>query len=113
MKITEAAAHAILQVMIKKGLNPKTTFLEIGVFEGNLGLGFTRERMGRLVHFGPLGVVIASNVDTTGVVVDLVEHDGRKGLIFKGENNDGTNTSSDAAASGSGEAGRGNAEARG
>lgn len=87
MKITESAANAILQVMIRKGLNPKKTFLEIGVFEGNLGLGFTQDRHGKVIHFGPLVVVVASNVDTTGVVVDFGEIDGRKGLIFLGEEN--------------------------
>jgi hypothetical protein len=87
MKITESAAEAILQVMIKKGLNPKTTYLEIGVFDGNLGLTFTRDRDGRVDRIGALSVVVATNVDTTGVVVDFGEVNGRKGLIFLGEEN--------------------------
>ncbi len=85
MKITPAAADAILKVMAKKGLNPKKFFLEIGVFEGNLGLGFTDERHGKVLTFGNLSVVIAHNVDTTGAVVDFGEIDGRKGLLFTGE----------------------------
>jgi hypothetical protein len=32
-----------------------------------------------------LTLILASNLDTTGVVVDFGEIDGRKGLIFLGE----------------------------
>jgi hypothetical protein len=85
MQITTAAVNAILEVMKSKGLNPKNTFLEIGAFEGNLGIGFTREKIGRIVKNGDLTLILASNLDTTGVVVDFGEIDGRKGLIFLGE----------------------------
>jgi hypothetical protein len=87
MKLTESAATAILEVMKKKGLDHKKTFLEIGVFDSALGMSFTRDKNGRLVKFGNLSVVIAHNVDTTGVVIDFGEVNGRKGLIFLGEEN--------------------------
>lgn len=85
MRITESAVKAILDVMNKKGLNPKKIHLEIGVFEGGLGLGFTNEGIGQRQHFGDLSVVISHSVDTEGVVMDFGEVDGRKGLIFLGE----------------------------
>lgn len=87
MRFTESATNAILNTMRSKGLDPKTTFLEIGTFNGNLGIGFTRDKIGRLVSNGDLTIVVASNVDTTGVVVDFGEVGGRKGLIFLGEEN--------------------------
>lgn len=82
MRITDSAAQAILQVMLKKGLDPKNSYLEIGLFEGNLGLGFTRDRFGKLLQFGLLGVVVSQSVDVTGVVIDFGEINGRKGLVF-------------------------------
>lgn len=93
MRVTEPAVDAILEVMRKKGLSPKTTFLEIGIFEGNLGLGFTKDRHGKIITYKNLSIVIANDVDTTGVVVDFKEIKGRKGLIFTGESDDNTNYS--------------------
>jgi hypothetical protein len=91
MKITDAAAQAVLQVMLKKGLNPKTTYLEVGVFNGNLGIGFTRDKGGKILRFGPLMVMVSNSVDSTGVVMDYGEIDGRKGLLFIGEDEHGRN----------------------
>ena len=91
MRVTDPAADAILKVMQKKNLDPSKYFLEVGVFEGNLGLAFTKNRHGRALRFGALTVVVASNVDTTGVVVDFREIDGRKGLLFTGEDDGNTN----------------------
>lgn len=85
MKITEIAAQIILEVMLKKGLNPKSVFLEVGIFNGNLGLGFTREKNGKILHFDLLTVIISGKVDATGVVIDFGEINGRKGLTFIGE----------------------------
>jgi hypothetical protein len=85
MQITDSAKNAILNVMKSKGLDIATTFLEIGVFEGNLGLGFTRNPIGTIVKNGDLSVVISSKVDTTGVIVDYGEVNGKLGLIFTGE----------------------------
>ena len=87
MKFSESAVAAILKVMTGRGLNPQTTFLEIGVFEGNLGMGFTRESLGKIFEFGSLRVIVANNVDTTGIVVDFGEVAGKKGLVFLGEEN--------------------------
>lgn len=82
MKITEPAVDAIIGVLKKKGLDPKKTFLEVGIFEGNLGMTFTREQAGRTVQFGDLSVVVQNNVDSDGVVIDFGEINGRTGLIF-------------------------------
>jgi hypothetical protein len=85
MRITESAAKAILQVMVKKGLNPKQVHFEIGMFDGSFGIRFNKDRHGKIMQFGPLTVVVADNVDTTGVVLDFGEINGRKGLLFTGE----------------------------
>lgn len=85
MRLTEAAADAILNVMKTKGLNPKKIFLEIGTFDGNLGIAFTSEQMGKTIKFGGLSVVVQDNVNSTGIVVDFGEVNGKKGLIFLGE----------------------------
>jgi hypothetical protein len=87
MKITDSASVAIANVMKSKGLNIEKTFLEIGIFDGNLGMGFTREPMGKTIKCGELNVVIDGNVDTSGVVIDYGEINGKKGLIFLGEEN--------------------------
>jgi hypothetical protein len=87
MRLTDSAVEAILQVMIKKDLDPSKTFLEIGVFDGAMGLGFTNETFGKRKNFGKLGVIISHKIDTTGVVIDFGEIKGRKGLIFLGEDN--------------------------
>lgn len=82
MKITEAATEAILGVMKAKGLNSKTTFLQIGIFEGNLGLGFIREKTGQVYQFGDLAAVVSNNCIKEDVVIDYGEVNGKKGLIF-------------------------------
>lgn len=87
MKFSDSAIEAILKTMESKGLNPQTTFLEVGIFEGNLGMGFTRDALGKVLQFGSLNVAVASNLDTNEIVVDFGEVSGKKGLIFLGENN--------------------------
>lgn len=91
MKITDSARNAILHVMEKKGLDRNTTFLEIGVFEGNLGMGFTREKIGRSIKSGDLTLIISSNLDLNGMTVDYGKINDKEGLIFLGENNDSNN----------------------
>ena len=91
MKITDKAAQAILGVMFKKGLDPKTFFLEIGLFSnamgksGKFGMAFTQDKDGQLLQFGQLTVIVNHDIDTTGVVIDFGEVNGRFGLIFSGE----------------------------
>lgn len=87
MRITNSASDAIVKVMKSKGLNPKNTYLEIGVFEGNLGIGFTRSPIGKIIKQGELSVTLSSAVDTNGIIVDYGEVNGRMGLIFLGEEN--------------------------
>lgn len=87
MRITEAATNAIINVMKSKGLDTKKTYLEIGVFEGNLGIGFTREPVGKTIKSGELMLVTSSKLDTEGVIIDFGEVNGKMGLIFLGEEN--------------------------
>lgn len=89
MKITDAAVKAILDVMASNGMDTKTTFLEIGVFKGAIGLGFTRDRIGVMDKYGDLNVMIDPSIDTTGVVIDFGEIEGKRGLIFLGDENVG------------------------
>ena len=85
MKITDSAVEAILSTMNKKGLDPKKTFLEVGIFDGNLGIGFTREALGRKIKNNDLTVVVTNNIDSANIVIDYNEINGRKGLIFSSE----------------------------
>jgi hypothetical protein len=85
MKITDSAVEAILSTMKKKGLDPKKTFLEVGIFDGNLGIGFTREGFGRKIKNNDLTVVVTNNIDSANIVIDYNEINGRKGLIFSSE----------------------------
>lgn len=85
MKLEDSAVELILGAMKKKGLDPKRYFFEIGFFEGNLGLGFTREPTGQRYQFGELNVVVQSNVDTTGLVITAGVTGGKTGLVFLGE----------------------------
>lgn len=85
MRITESASNAILNTMASKGLDPNKTYLEIGIFDGNLGISFTRDKMGRELKIGDLTVIVSGMVDSNGIIVDFGEVDGKKGLIFLGE----------------------------
>jgi hypothetical protein len=87
MRITQSASEAIVTVMKSKKLDPRNTFLEVGVFDGNLGLGFTREPIGKTLKQGDLNIVISNEIDSEGIVVDFGELNGKKGLIFLGETN--------------------------
>lgn len=87
MVLTKAATEAILDVMMSYGLDPAKFFLEIKEQNGGIGMGFTPHRGGRPLKFGDLTVLVAYNIDTSGVTVDYREMNGRKGLIFLGENN--------------------------
>ncbi len=84
MEITESAVNSILNIMKSKGLNPKNTFFEIGIFEGNLGLGFTREKIGKIVKKGDLTIIVASTIESENIKIDFGEVNGKKGLVFLG-----------------------------
>ena len=87
MRITDNAIKAIIHIMKSKGLDTKKTFFEIGVFNGNLGISFTRESMGNIIENGELTIVISNDVDKSDFVIDFVESNGKKGIIFLGEKN--------------------------
>jgi hypothetical protein len=85
MKIKEEAAKAVLQVMQRKGLDPKKHYLEFAANNDGITVSFTNERYGKVLQFGELSVCVSPLLDTTGVIVDFGEIEGRKGLIFLGE----------------------------
>ncbi len=64
MRITEAAAAAILNVMEKKKLDPSKIAFEVKIGDsGDMGIGFNRERVGIKYHFGKLTVVVDRRID--------------------------------------------------
>ena len=83
MFITLKAVDAILKTMESKGLDPKTVFMEIGIFDGNLGIAFTRDKFGKVIDLGGLNVIFQNNLEFEDITVDFVEVDGKTGLIFK------------------------------
>jgi len=88
MNITDSAWKTIVKIMKSKNLDPKNTFLEIGVFDGNLGISFTKEPIGNRLQFGELNVVISSDIDyNPNLTIDFGEINNKKGLIFLGEKN--------------------------
>ncbi len=90
MFITPSASKAILEVMQKKGLDAKNNYLEIGIFDGkNFGIGFTRDKFGTIFIFGELTVILDYTINADNLVVDFVESNNKKGLVFyeeKGKN---------------------------
>lgn len=87
MKITRSAVQAILGTMNRNGLDPKTTYFELDVSDGKLAVAFTNVRFGKLLQFGELKIIINSTIDETDFLIDFKMIDGRKGLIFTGEEN--------------------------
>ena len=84
MKITNAAAKAILAVMVKKKLNPEQVAFELKLSNGVIGIGFNREMIGKKQQFGKLTVIIDQRIDSEGITIDFAEIGGRKGIIFLG-----------------------------
>ncbi len=86
MRITEAAANCILNIMERKKLDPAQVAFEIKIGDrGDLSIGFNRERIGIKHHLGRLMVVVDRKINTERFVVDFKEINGRKGIIFTGE----------------------------
>lgn len=86
MHITESAIEAILQIMKSKNLDSEKVFFEMRAMpDQSIVIGFNREKLGNVMKFGNLQVIVSSNIDTEGVVVDYVENGDKKGLVFKGE----------------------------
>lgn len=86
MKLTNSARNAILQVMKSRGLEPSQWFMEFKLLKnGAVGLGFTPEPDEQILTFGELRLTVDGMIDTTGVVLDFGEVDGRMGLIFGAE----------------------------
>jgi hypothetical protein len=85
MKITNAAIETITSIMRKHKLDPKETYLHIGVHNDDLGFSFIRDKMGPVTYYGDLQVILSRNTDADNLVIDLVESGNQKGLIFKGQ----------------------------
>jgi hypothetical protein len=84
MKITPIAVKSLLEIMDARGLNTKEWCLEIRILDnGVVGIGFNKVE--RDFIFGDLGIAIDERVDTEGLLIDLGEIDGKKGLIFSSE----------------------------
>ena len=88
MKISDSARDAILNVMKSQQLDPHVWYFELLLSKGAIGIGFTKQLANAEVHqFGELRLAIDQNLDTTGILLDFAEVDGKKGLIFGADNN--------------------------
>lgn len=87
MKITDAARDMILRTMRSKGLNPKNWYFELKLLEnGGIGIGFNKDlAKAYVMQTGELSVAIDTNLDTTGIMVDLGRFEDKQGLVFVGE----------------------------
>jgi hypothetical protein len=85
MKVTDSAQDAILKVMRSKQMEPKSWFFELRLLtNGAIGIGFAREiqNTDSISTFGELSFLVDQNLDTTGMLIDFKEIDGKKGLVF-------------------------------
>ena len=88
MEFTEAAASVILDIMNRRGLDPKRFVFEISIKDtGAVGIGFTTDRAGTRHQYGDLVVMVGDSINMDGMVVDFGEVDGRKGIAFLKEEN--------------------------
>ena len=87
MKITESAANVILAVMSNNGLDPKKFLLNFESLDnGAVGFAFSRGDRSEREFYG-LRVNVCRNTDD--ITVDLGEIDGKTGIVFLTENNNG------------------------
>lgn len=88
MKLTESAANAILSVMKKRKLDPKKVVFEFHLLNnGEIGIGFTRDRQGVSQQYGELTVMIGNGVEMGDTIVDFGKVNGRMGIILLNNNN--------------------------
>lgn len=85
MNITENASNAILSAMQKTGLDPSLYHLYFCDHGEGMAFNFVKDEIGKRLEFNGLKVIVALDVDTEGLTIDLREVDGRAGLIFTGE----------------------------
>lgn len=87
MRMSQPAATAVLQSMHKAGLNIKEFAVSIEYIDGGIGFCFKNDAFGKEYNFHGLRVVVDGRIDVEDMIIELGEVKGRKGLIFKGENN--------------------------
>lgn len=91
MKFTDSAVSKILEIMKRKRLDPKKVFFALRTMDnGEVGIGFSRERDGTSQKFGELTVSVGRGISMPNLLVDFCEIDGRKGIIFLEENKNDT-----------------------
>lgn len=91
MNITKQAATEILRVMSEVDLDIQKFAASFEFVNGGVGFSFTKDTFGKEYKFHGLRVIVDERIETEDMIIDFSEVDGRKGLIFKGEE-DGSNT---------------------
>ena len=87
MKISDSARDVLLNIMKSKLMNPKEWGFELRLMDSSaIGIGFVREITAGSETFrsGDLTIVSSPNLDTTGIYIDFAEVNGRKGIVFGG-----------------------------
>lgn len=84
MKITDQAVNTILDIMKKTGLNPEEYFLSLDIIKNKLNINFTKLRYGyNKIKISGLTIILQKEID---VLIDYVEINNKKGLIFRDNN---------------------------
>jgi len=82
MKVTEEAAKQVLEVMDIMGMDPHEYSLLFSESDhGHCAIGFTREGEPEVFH----GLGVVCSIDMSGIIVDLIEIEGKQGLTFINE----------------------------
>lgn len=87
IQITESATNAILKIMVKANLDTKTFAFDIGMQDGLMGFGFTKDLNGVVENHNGLTI----NVDPRilygkNLSIDFGDLNGKQGFLF-GEKN--------------------------
>lgn len=83
MQLTDSAAHAILEVIKKHGMNPENTFFEVKLLSnGALGIGFSRNPEGISFQQGSLKVSVDYRISNEKIIIDYGQVGDKKGIIF-------------------------------
>ena len=87
MIITEKAAEEILNIMKRVGMSPDDYFLNFAKSNNgeDCGMGFVKKDTWEFNNpewFHGLGVVVKHDINMSDIVIDVMEVDGRVGIIF-------------------------------
>ena len=83
MKVTQSAAEAILEIMKKEGLDPERFSILLDQHRHGCAFEFTDEVRGLYYHFHGLNVQATQAIDVNSMIIDYVERDGKRGLVFR------------------------------